>query len=141
MTPMVDLAFLLLTFFILTATFSKHKVMPLVMPDKINPGDPPPQVTAKDVLNLVLAEDDKVYWWIGVDPPVQTTNYSNKGIRNLLLEQKAKNPKIMVLLKPQDDCKYQNLVDILDELEITGISKHAIVDSSRDDEALIALAR
>jgi biopolymer transport protein ExbD len=130
MTPMVDLAFLLLTFFILTTTFSKSKMMDLTMPDTTQ-GDPP-EVTAENVLNLVLAENNKLYWWIGLDAKAQETNYSNAGVRKLLLEKKQ-NPKLTVLIKAKDDSKYQNMVDILDEMDITDTPRYSIVDFTDED--------
>src|SRR6476660_7421865 len=66
MTPMVDLAFLLLTFFMLTTTFNKPQTMEITMPEKPKPDDPkPPEVNNKNVLNLVMDENDKIYWFIG----------------------------------------------------------------------------
>src|SRR5687767_2224524 len=84
MTPMVDLAFLLLTFFILTASFNKAHIMDVDMPQPL--AEPAP-VNDKDVLNLVLAENNRIYYWMGIDPPVEVTNYSKDGVRKLLLEK------------------------------------------------------
>jgi biopolymer transport protein ExbD len=137
MTPMVDLAFLLLTFFILTSTFSHHKVMDLDMPDDKAPNQDRTPVNEKNVLNLVLGENDKLYWWIGFGPTVETTNYSREGVRKLLLEQK-KNPHLVVLIKPHDKSRFENMVDVLDEISITDIKKYAIVGFTDDDKDLIA---
>src|SRR5688572_15145613 len=74
MTPMVDLAFLLLTFFILTTTFKGLHIMELTMPEKVTDPTLLPRKSAHDILNLVLAKDDKIFWWIGLDPPVNKTD-------------------------------------------------------------------
>jgi biopolymer transport protein ExbD len=137
MTPMVDLAFLLLTFFILTSTFNKHRAMDLTMPDKTDTDNFTP-INEKNILNLVLAGNDKIYWWIGLDPPVEVTNYSKDGIRKILLEKSDANPKLMVLIKPQDESRYENMVDLLDELSITRVKRHAIMDFTEDDKILIS---
>jgi biopolymer transport protein ExbD len=137
MTPMVDLAFLLLTFFILTSTFNKHRAMDLTMPEKTDTDNFTP-MNEKNILNLVLAANDKIYWWIGLDPPVEVTNYSKDGIRKILLEKSGANPKLMVLIKPQDESRYENIVDLLDEIEITRVKKHAIVDVTEEDKLLIS---
>src|SRR6478609_4748615 len=71
MTPMVDLAFLLLTFFILTSTFNKAKTMEVTMPDKVTDEKDQTKINENDMLNLVLAEDDKIYYWIGLTPPAE----------------------------------------------------------------------
>src|SRR5258708_28260297 len=85
MTPMVDLAFLLLTFFILTTTFSKPQTMEITMPEKPKPEDVQPLVNERKVLTLVLGSNDKIYWYIGItDPKVEVTNFSKEGIRKLL---------------------------------------------------------
>ena len=62
MTPMVDLAFLLLTFFILTSTFNKAKTMEVTMPDKVVDEKEQTKINENDILNLVLAENDKIYY-------------------------------------------------------------------------------
>src|ERR1041385_6538655 len=69
MTPMVDLAFLLLTFFILTTTLSKPQTMEITMPEKVKKGDEQPEVNEKKVLTLVLGPNDKVYWYVGITEP------------------------------------------------------------------------
>ena|SRR5688500_14316090 len=137
MTPMVDLAFLLLTFFILTTTFNKPKTMELTMPDKVKDEKEQTKVNENDILNVVLAENDKVYYWIGLTPPAQVTNYASNGIRKVLLEEAKANPKLMILIKPKDESKYDNMVDILDEMENTNQKRFAIVDFTPDDKTII----
>jgi biopolymer transport protein ExbD len=135
MTPMVDLAFLLLTFFILTSSLAKFQIMDVAMPDTESL-DPPPRVPAQKVLNLALGENDKIFWWIGIDPPVAETNYSREGIRKLLMEKKAEIPGLVVLIKPKDESKYQNIVDVLDEIQITNTVNYSIVDFTDEDKTL-----
>ncbi len=98
MTPMVDLAFLLLTFFILTTTFSKPKAMDITMPvkDKIEEKDRT-KVPASQTMSVILTKNDKIIWYMGVDsaevPPVTNiANFSMTGgnsIHNILLEKNA----------------------------------------------------
>lgn len=137
MTPMVDLAFLLLTFFLLTTTFNKPKTMEVNMPDKVDDETQQTKINENDILNLVLAEDNKIYWWIGLEPPVNETNYSKDGVRKVVLEHTRANPKMMVLIKPKDESRYENMVNILDEMDITDTKRYAIVDYSEDDKAII----
>lgn len=137
MTPMVDLAFLLLTFFILTTTLKDHYVFPLTMPEPVKDPRLLARLEAKNALNVVLAENDKVYWWIGFDPTTELTNYSNSGVRKILLEKSRDNPALMVLIKSADKARYENIVDILDEMQITGISRYAIVEFTDEDKARI----
>ena len=87
MTPMVDLAFLLLTFFMLTTTFGKPKTMEINMPIK-DPNNKPPLVN--NAVTFLLTDKDKVYWYYGeLKPETQLTltDFSPTGIRKLLLEK------------------------------------------------------
>jgi biopolymer transport protein ExbD len=138
MTPMVDLAFLLLTFFILTSTFNKSKTMEVTMPDKVTNPEEQTKINENDILNLVLAENDKIYYWTGLTPPAEVTNYSKDGVRKLLFQRIQANPKLMVLIKPKDESRYNNMVDILDEMEITQMKRYAIVEFTDDDKTIIA---
>ena len=138
MTPMVDLAFLLLTFFVMTTTLNKPQTMEIVMPEKTEEPDDQPKVNEKHVLTLVLGEDNKVYWYIGItDPKVEVTDFSTSGIRKLLLEKKNEIPKLVILIKASDKSKYKNMVDILDEMNINQIKVYALVDITKVDEDLI----
>ncbi len=137
MTPMVDLAFLLLTFFLLTTTFNKPKTMEVNMPDKVDDETQQTKINENDILNLVLAEDNKMFWWVGLDPPVNETNYSKDGVRKVILQHTRANPKMMVLIKPKGESRYENMVNILDEMDITDTKRYAIVEYSPDDKAII----
>jgi biopolymer transport protein ExbD len=136
MTPMVDLAFLLLTFFVMTTTLNKPQTMEITMPEEDE--KEPPKVNEKHVLTLVMGKNDKIFWYIGItDPEVKVTNFSNTGIRKLLLEKKRDIPKLIVLIKSLDESKYKNMVDILDEMNINSIQRYAIVDVTPVDKELI----
>jgi biopolymer transport protein ExbD len=63
MTPMVDLAFLLLTFFVLTATFSKPKSMELTFPAPPPPDQKPDEV--KKGITILLTKDDRIFYYEG----------------------------------------------------------------------------
>jgi biopolymer transport protein ExbD len=93
MTPMVDLACLLLTFFMLTTAFSKPKVMEIVLPEPPKPHEVPPQIPEKRTINILLDANDKVYWYNGVikkDQPMPVLNpsdFSKDGVRKMLLSR------------------------------------------------------
>lgn len=93
MTPMVDLMSLLITFFMLTAAFSKPKVMEIVLPEKVRKNEKvePPKIAESRTLNIILGPDDKVFWYPGkADPEVtvlQETDFSADGIRQVLLDR------------------------------------------------------
>jgi len=133
MTPMVDLAFLLLTFFILTTTLNKLKVMEIAMPEKTPETRPVPE---KRVLTLLLDGDDKIYWRQGVSvPKLESVKFSQ--IRKLLISKNKEIDKMLILVKATDKSKYKNLVDMVDEFAIAGIDRYCIVDVTPEDEELI----
>jgi len=93
MTPMVDLACLLLTFFMLTTAFSKPKIMEIVMPSKDKVKDPP-KIDDSRVINIIMAEDDQIFFYNGLADPTKAylpvlikSNYGKDGIRKVLLER------------------------------------------------------
>ncbi|QEM05393.1 biopolymer transporter ExbD [Mucilaginibacter rubeus] len=134
LTAMVDLAFLLITFFIMTTTLAKPKAMDLAMPD--DGGEVMP-VPASRTLSVVLGKNNKVVYFLGelknpvISPSV--TDFSANGIRKAIIETNKKvhdntGKSMIVLVKPSDKSQYSNLVSTLDELAITGIQQYAIVD-------------
>ncbi len=138
MTPMVDLAFLLLTFFVMTTTLNKPQTMEITMPEKPKPGDEMPEINEKNVMTLVLGEDDKIYWYMGItNPEVEVSNFSATGIRKILLAKKAEIPKLVVLIKAMDEAKYKNMVDIMDEMNISTMQRFALVDITPTDVELV----
>lgn len=138
MTPMVDLAFLLLTFFVLTTTLTDPFVVKLDMPEK-NPG-PQPKIKAEKVLTLVLGEQNKIHWYVGTaSDQAITTDFSANGIRKVLTEKKNSIKGLHVFIKPSNESQYQDIIDILDEMIITGIERYAIVEMETQDEKLIAM--
>lgn len=133
-TPMVDLAFLLISFFMLTTTLNKPVAMELNMPKKDEAVKT--DVKASQVINLLLDKDDKIWYYEGqVVYDMETTNYSSDGIREVLYKkQKAVGKaigdpeKMIVIIKMTDGATYKNMVDILDEMDITNTKIYAIQD-------------
>jgi len=139
MTPMVDLAFLLLTFFILTASFTKPTVMDLAMPDSKGAKS---DVPASRAMTLILGKDSQVHYFFGLnteDEPAKlhTTTLSPDGLRRILLERQRQLPAPTVLIKASQDAKYRDLVDALDEMTITDQQKYALVDLTPSDRGLL----
>lgn len=138
MTPMVDLAFLLLTFFMLATSFTKPQTMEIAMPLKPKTTEEQPLVNEKRVLTLVLGPHDKVYWYVGqTTPEVEETDFSADGVRQVLFEQNKIIKNMMVLIKPMEGSRYKNVVDILDEMNITQTQRYALVDITPEDLALV----
>jgi biopolymer transport protein ExbD len=137
LTPMVDLGFLLVTFFMLTTTFSKPQTMEINMP--IQEGGQP--VPESRTVQIIIDEDNKLYWYRGradkpLDPLIET-GFSAAGIRKVLLEKNSSINNMIVLIKPTDGASYKNVVDILDEMNITNIKRYAIVNVDPADMDLL----
>ena len=97
MTPMVDLAFLLLTFFVLTSTFSKPKSMELSLPAEPPPNSPPPP-EVKNGVTFLLTKDDRIFYYEGEfykegndkgkpATDLKETNFSSEGLHKYLSEK------------------------------------------------------
>lgn len=139
MTPMVDLAFLLLTFFVLTTSLSQPWTLPIIMPEKVIDTGKQPPIDQKRVLTLVLGKQDEIYWYVGfLDGHAKKTNFSSNGIRKILVAKKAEIKDMYVLIKPSDQSQYKNVVDILDEMIITEIKRYAVVELEIGDKNFIA---
>lgn len=112
MTPMVDVAFLLLTFFMYATTFSTPQVMEISLPpdSKVNV-----EVAQSNLLTLIVRRDDAVFWNVGTNPPAKITL---KDVAQILENQLRQNPKTATLIKIDREAKYQKLVDLIDDLNL-----------------------
>lgn len=133
LTAMVDLAFLLITFFILTTTLQKPKAMDLIMPDKTEKNDTSLPVKESTTMTILLGSNNKLAWFVGIPGKTPPTIDGYKPLRNTLIEQAKKikaetGEDMMVIVKPSDKSNYNNLVTVMDELNITHNTRRAIVD-------------
>ncbi len=141
MTPMVDLGFLLITFFMLTTTLSKQQIMQLNMPDKKDiKKEDRPDVKESQAVTLLLGENDKVFWYTTKDgiPDFHETDFNpTAGIRQVLLDKNKTVKDLVVVIKALDKSKYGNVVDIIDEMHITNTERYALVEITKEDETLV----
>ena len=140
LTPMCDLGFLLITFFIFTTTMTKPTAMNLAMPKDTDKPDELNKVKESGALTIMLGKSDVVYYYFGNDPTkLQTTGY--KDIRGIILEKKKNTPAddFFVTIKPDKDATYKNAVDMLDEMTINAIKRYAMIDPTADEYKLIQL--
>lgn len=169
MTPMVDLAFLLLTFFVLTSTFAKPKTMEINFP--ADPKDPKDVPKVNNALTFIMTKDDGLYYYAGEFYPegnekgeaptkLIKTDFSSDGLHKVLLEknkpvieaikkleeqlvkkeiadttykrkavaEKGKKESLTVLIKADDKAIYKNIIDVIDELNVTNVGKYAVVE-------------
>jgi len=151
LTAMVDLAFLLITFFMLTTSLSKPQSMNLGMPDKQKKDEPEKDIEVADdrTMTILLGENNKVKWYMGqftspLEGP-EDSSYGKAGIRQPILEKvksvpaKYGDPKkgLIVIIKLDKKTNYKNMVDILDEMAIAKVPTYAIVDLTKEEKALL----
>jgi biopolymer transport protein ExbD len=130
LTAMVDLAFLLITFFMLTTSLTKPRAMPVVMPA----GGEPQPVSAKNTMTIVLGKNNRMVWYLGLaEKPLIAPKVAGYGreIREAIIETgkqvfETSGKKLIVLIKPSSHSVYENLVNVLDELNITSVPTYAI---------------
>jgi len=154
LTAMVDLAFLLITFFMLTTSLSKPQSMDLGLPDK-EEKDKPEDIVKTDqrrTMTLILGDNDKIKWYHGLLEAPETNGkptdavYGKDGIRKELLKRVKSVPEVVgdpkkgliVIIKPTKKSTYKNLVDILDEMAICGVPVYAIVNDFSPEEKALA---
>ena len=138
LTPMVDLGFLLITFFIFTTTMDQPTSLNLNMPkDNLDQLDDM-KVKESGALTLMLGKGNVIYYYYGIDPAtMQTTGY--KAVRDIILEKKRKTPAddFFVTIKPDNDATYKNAVDILDEMNINDVGKYAMIPPTAEEYSMI----
>ena len=143
MTPMVDLGFLLITFFIFTSTMSAPAAMKLAMPKDTDKPEEQNKAKESGALTLMLGKGDQVYYYEGQLLP-DGSNFKStgfKGVREVILDKKRRTPEddLVIVIKPNDDATYKNTVDILDEMTIAEIKRFALVDiTPQENEVVIA---
>lgn len=154
LTPMVDLGFLLITFFMLATTFNKPKTMEVNKPakDDLDKKEQPPIKMSKTA-TLMLGKGDKIYAYVSPDSIDETTqlqldsvDYSSKGLRkfiqrrqNEVQAQWGDKELLFVMIKPLPSSTYKNIVDALDEMTINNVTRYAILAPNDPIDSLIAL--
>ena len=152
LTAMVDLAFLLITFFMLTTSLSKPQSMELTMPDKKDVKiEEKQEAKESKTMTILIGKDNSLKYYMGMlDAPFQNigptdSTYGKAGIRQVIL-QKMANLKaqgfegkegLLVLIKSTDDATYTNMIDILDEMAITGVKLYAINDMTDAEKQIM----
>ena len=134
MTPMVDVAMLLLTFFMLTTVFNKPQTMELNLPPDDNVQV---EVAASTLLTVRIAPNMTIYWSMGNEPTVLKKVTINE-LRPLLVERLRSIPKLITLVQIDRDAKYNDMVDIMDELNLANITKFSFAPMKDADKKLIA---
>lgn len=154
MTPMVDLGFLLITFFIFTTTMSTPATMKLFMPKDEKDQKNQTEIKESSSLTILMGKDNGLYYYEGK----LNDNYSNftptnyKEIRDEIIKKKKEvmdrgkglgydkdslDKDFFVVIKPNSEATYKNAVDILDEMAINQVHRFALIDITEDENKLV----
>jgi biopolymer transport protein ExbD len=143
MTPMVDLGFLLITFFIFTTTMAQPTAMNLFMPKDVDKPEDQNKVKESGAFTILLGKQDIVYFYEGLDPATEGNfrTATFKTIRDEIIRKKqsTKADDLVIIIKPSEDATYKNTVDILDEMTISEIKRYAMVDISPVEYQLVKI--
>jgi biopolymer transport protein ExbD len=139
LTPMVDLGFLLITFFIFTTSMTEPKSLKLVMPDDLKVIDST-NLPESGTLQLVLARDDQVWYYNGTKlAGIQKTSYGNE-LRKIIIYKKKTVHKVLgnedemtLVIKPTKSSSLKNIVDIMDEVLINQVKHYIITEPLAED--------
>lgn len=144
LTPMVDLGFLLITFFVFTTSLSHPTAMRLVLPaDNV---DNAPQIAASKTISILLSAAGKIYYYNGDSTGnMRRTDYSAAGLRSVIVNKKAfvqskfgDAKETVVLIKPTVDATYGNIIDALDEMQINMVTRYVLMDADENENTLMA---
>lgn len=150
LTAMVDLGFLLITFFMLASAFSKPKAMEVNKPVPEQLGDPGHILPQSKTFTLLAGKGDKIYCYTGADNDadlsVDSLSFSRQELRERIIQRQQEVKKqwghpdeLFVSIKFFPKSKYRNMVDLLDEMKICGIKRYAIVDKLNKTDQQIAM--
>lgn len=135
LTPMVDLGFLLITFFVFTNTISKPVAMSMKGPKDGGNSD----ICESCAIAVIPAANNKLFYYEGAEKNAEykTTNYSPQGLRALLLQKKKEVAAVgrtaVLIIKPGAASPFKNLINIIDENNIAAYPQYFLDNLSRAD--------
>ncbi|MGH7727153.1 MAG: ExbD/TolR family protein [Candidatus Eiseniibacteriota bacterium] len=133
MTPLVDVAFLLLIFFMVTTVFRTPQALEINLPPKDNP---PVPIAKSNILTVFALPGDRYKWNVGEVPPEEISFSQLPGI---MKQERDKNPnKIVVVIKVHPDAKFHAMVDIIDELDVLKMTRFALAPMTEEDKKEVA---
>jgi biopolymer transport protein ExbD len=132
MTPLVDVAFLLLTFFMLTTSMARPQTMEINLPPDENVKV---EIAESNLITLRVNEKSEVFWNLGMDPPAKI-EYAK--LRGFIRERAQANSKLVTLVKIDPKAKYETMVNIMDELNQAEMQRFSVAKMTEQDQTLLA---
>src|SRR6185436_7835654 len=119
MTPMVDVAFLLLIFFMVTTVFRTPQALEINLPPDENVKI---EIAESKVLSIRVLPDDRSYWKRGTDPWARS---DVAGLSSVFKNYRG-NKDLVVVIKIDRDAKFNNMVNIIDELDLASLTRFSL---------------
>lgn len=144
LTAMVDLAFLLITFFMLTTSLTKPHSLDVAVPDNTDMNIA--EIDERRLLSLVLQEGQLIWYHGDVNKPLQSPavlTLDNNTLRNLLVSMRDKintttaGKDMIVLIKPSKEARAIDIIQVLDEMKISNIKRYMLSKATTQDEAIV----
>ncbi len=147
LTSMVDLGFLLITFFMYTTTLARPRLMELQMPYKT--GKPVSAIPEESTLVLIPAADHRYAWYRGGASGAEALHWSTtralrellsseaRRVKNLPSSYSAEAHKLHLLIHPDAGSRYEDLVRVLDEIQICAVPYYSIGTIGEEEKALL----
>ncbi len=120
MTPMVDVAFLLLIFFMSTSQFDPPQKVPITLPDSHSNL----KVPESDVMVLGIDKESRLYWQLGKNAQQETDMAS---LEQLLIDQRRRNPRLRVAIKADKESEYGVMEDVMAAMQKTNTITFSLV--------------
>jgi biopolymer transport protein ExbD len=129
MTPLVDVAFLLLIFFMVTTVFRTPQALEINLPPKDNP---PVPIAKSNILTIYALPGDRYKWQVGETPSYEVPW---DGMANILKTERDKNPnRIVVVIKIHPEARFHAMVDIIDLLDTLKMTRFALAPMTDEDK-------
>jgi biopolymer transport protein ExbD len=156
MTPMVDLGFLLITFFIFTTTMSTPNTMRLIMPKDEKDPEKQTEVKQSGALTILMGKDNHIFYYEG-QMEADGSNFKSStytDIRKVIQDKRTNvmqmgrslgypadslDKDMVVVIKPNKEATFKNTIDVLDEMKINNIMRFAMVDITSTEEDAIRI--
>ncbi len=134
MTPMVDVAFLLLTFFMLTTVMRKQETLEINLPPN---NETKVDIAESNLLTMFVDDNDSVFYSTGTEKP-QPIAFST--LEKFFKDKEQQNPKLVILLKLDRKARYHMMVDLVDKLNLADLQRFSLAPMTDNDKKLLAKA-
>ena len=140
LTPMVDLGFLLITFFVFTTTMATITTMGMATPKEEGSLT---EIAESTVITIIPCANNELYYYEGLQKNAQLlkTSYNIQGLRKVLSIKKVKvnalNKDVVLIIKPTEQASFNNVVNIIDESKINGYKRYYLDDTKKVDSSLL----